>query len=346
MDETLIQDAENDVDHHDGHEQQDSHVLDGRLEDLSGALEICRQGRRQVKIHQGLVDCIDRGAKRNIWSQVEGNRNRRQLAKVIDSQRANTTTDFSYGPQGNQSSAARTNEEIGQGRRVALILGQQFHNNPVLIHRRINGGDLPLAVGIVQRVFDLIGRHAQRIRFVAIDVYQHLRAGDEKICGYILKAAQLGHAILDDRCPVIELLQVRSLERKLVKALAEKPAGANQRRILEKSADAGNGQEFLPKLLDDLIDVRPLRARFEMHENTATVAADGRATGADGRHITHDIGIFIDDFHQGQLMLFHGFKRDVLTAFGNRKSLAGVLAREKALGDDAKKVNRHNDDQK
>ncbi len=64
---------------------------------------------------------------------------------------------------------------------IALKFRQQFHNHLVIVGGREDGGNLARAEGAVERVFDLLGGHAQGGRAVAIDIQRQLRAGDLQI---------------------------------------------------------------------------------------------------------------------------------------------------------------------
>src|SRR3954466_4122887 len=140
---------------------------------------------------------------------------------------------------------------------------------------------------------------------IAIDIQDNLRAANEQVGGHILKTVQRRHTVFDERRPVIEFLQVGSLQRELVKALRQEPANSNHRRILQKRGDTWDSSKFLPKLLYDLIDVLSLGARFQVHENATLVAANRRTTRDDGGHEIHNIRVLLDNLHKGKLMLLH-----------------------------------------
>ena len=144
---------------------------------------------------------------------------------------------------------------------------------------------------------------------------------------------------------MVEFLQVRPLQRELVKALGQKAADADKGRVLQVHVDAGNRGELAAKLLDDLVHVRALGARLEAHEHAAIVAADGGTARADGGHVAGDVGVLVDDAHQGQLVLAHSLEGNVLPRFGDAKELAGVFTGEKALGNDDKQRRRGEEDE-
>ena len=87
MDEALIQDAQHQVDHQDGHHQQQSQTADGRFERLRRALKAGADGCRQ-HFPCCFAHCIDGIAQRDPRTQIERDGHRRQLAQVIDGERA------------------------------------------------------------------------------------------------------------------------------------------------------------------------------------------------------------------------------------------------------------------
>ena len=56
-----------------------------------------------------------------------------------------------------------------------------LHDDVVLVQLREDGGDLPLSVGTVQRIFNLAGGHTQNRRLVTIDVYADLQVFDLQV---------------------------------------------------------------------------------------------------------------------------------------------------------------------
>ena len=76
---------------------------------------------------------------------------------------------------------------------ILLILGCHFENHVELIGLRINRRDLPLAVGIVKRVVDVLRRDAHPARGVAIDFDQYSQAIVLLIARHIAQLRQLLH---------------------------------------------------------------------------------------------------------------------------------------------------------
>src|SRR5437016_435722 len=82
-----------------------------------------------------------------------------------------------------------------------------------------------------------------------------------------------------------------------------------------------------------------------MHEDAATVAADGGAARADGAHVVHYVCVFVDNLHQRELVLTHTFEGNILAGLGDSKHLAVVFAGKEALRDiDKKSCGRYQND--
>ena len=98
-----------------------------------------------------------------------------------------------------------------------------------------------------------LGVMPERLRFIAIDIDGHLRAGDLKIGGDVLKSRKIAKRVLDNRRPVLQLLEIRAAERVLIQALAQLRADANGGRHLQIDADARHLRELGAQFLDDVV---------------------------------------------------------------------------------------------
>ena len=87
MDEALVQNAEHDVDDEDREREDPAQAAQRFLERLRGALEAARHRARQ-RLARELLDARDRIAERDAGRDVERERDRRQLADVVDRLRA------------------------------------------------------------------------------------------------------------------------------------------------------------------------------------------------------------------------------------------------------------------
>ena len=83
MNVALIENAQNDIDDHHGHDQQNAEAGKRLLEGLSSALEAGVNGNGQHGVRKVLH--VTHGlAERDSGRQIERERNRRKLAGVVD----------------------------------------------------------------------------------------------------------------------------------------------------------------------------------------------------------------------------------------------------------------------
>src|SRR5881409_3893931 len=87
MDEALIENAEDDVDHHDREEQEEDETLLACLECLRSAREPGADGGRQ-RLPGRPLDVVHCGTERNPGRQVEREGHRGELAAVVDAERS------------------------------------------------------------------------------------------------------------------------------------------------------------------------------------------------------------------------------------------------------------------
>ena len=87
MHEALVEDPEHDVHGDDGGQHEQALVRQRTLEGGRGALVVGDNARRQCRLRDHLVDRGERLAERVARGEVEGNRDGRELALVIDRER-------------------------------------------------------------------------------------------------------------------------------------------------------------------------------------------------------------------------------------------------------------------
>src|SRR5579862_3436881 len=236
MQKALIEDAENDVDHQDGHREKHAEARKRGLERLRVALE-CRRGGRRKSLPREIVDFGDRVPNRCAGFQVKGYRYRRELTQVVDRKRPERGTEFGYRADGHElaggvreilRSGRRVNIERGDLVCVALIFRFQFQDDPILIVRRKNRGNLTLPVGGVNGVFNLIHRDPVRRRRIAVDFDIDLGISDLKIAADVREARELAHFGGEILSRTVQLVRMRALYRELVEGLALKPADTDR----------------------------------------------------------------------------------------------------------------------
>src|SRR5262249_42855826 len=142
-------------------EEEEPEPLQRLLERLGGALERPAQGRRQVQLALQLLYFGYRIAERESRPEVEGDRHGRELAQMVDGERSDSTIELRYRAERHQFAGLRTDVQQRERLRITLVFRQQLHHHPVLIARRVDGRDLRSAVRAVERVLDLVRRHAK-----------------------------------------------------------------------------------------------------------------------------------------------------------------------------------------
>ena len=93
--EALIENAENNVDHKDGHREQHAKTCKRRLKGLRVALE-SRCGRRRKSLSGQIIDFGDRVSNRCAGLQVKGDRYRGQLPQMVDRKRSQRRAESCY----------------------------------------------------------------------------------------------------------------------------------------------------------------------------------------------------------------------------------------------------------
>ena len=125
-------------------------------------------------------------AERRARRQAERDRHRRQLAVVVDGLRPDLSGVERVGAACRAAPTGRCCApvaplEVEQRQRAsgsAWNSRRQLEQHLVFVDRRVNRRDPARAVGVVERVLDLVGGDAERRRLVAIDVDVDLRARD------------------------------------------------------------------------------------------------------------------------------------------------------------------------
>ena len=157
VDEALVQDAEHDVDHEDREDEQHEQSLLRAPEHLRVPEKRAGDRRRQDRRARSFSTrpspspSETPGARLNEivtvgswpeWFTVIGPTRVVELATELERHELA------------RASSART--ACRARSRSCLVLGQQLHDDPVLVRRGVDRGHLPLAVRVVQRVLDLL----------------------------------------------------------------------------------------------------------------------------------------------------------------------------------------------
>ena len=188
-----------------------------------------------------------RGARREVEREGDGG----LLAGVVHAQRAHRRRRRRERGERHQRPLGRADVEHVERRQVLLVLRQQLQHHPVLVVRREDRRDLVGAVGVVQRLFDLLHGEAERGHPVAVDVHVDLRVLDLEIARDVAQDRHLAQPRLERRRVVVQRLNVRALQRELVQGLARASADADHRGDLEVGADSRDVRQLRRELARD-----------------------------------------------------------------------------------------------
>ena len=95
----------------------------------------------------------------------------------------------------------------------------RFHleDHPVFSDVGVYNGGLFFAEGVVERVFNLLRRDAERGRLVTVNLHVDLRVGDLHVRGHVLERRFVRrHLVHQNRRPVKQLVHVGVLEAVLI----------------------------------------------------------------------------------------------------------------------------------
>ena len=146
---------------------------------------------------------------------------------MLNGKRTHLRFELRDSAQRNKAASRRSHVEAGKVGRLALEILLGFQNDPVLVRRRVDGGDLPRAVGAAQGALDLARADAEARSLVTVDVDKHLRARDLKIRGDIHNSRNLLHPVLHSRRGLVEDVEVGSEKGELVETLCQRAADAD-----------------------------------------------------------------------------------------------------------------------
>src|SRR6202167_6605418 len=97
MDQALVENAEHDINRHQGGAEQKRHARLRLLKGRGGAGERPTDRRRHADALDRIVDLRLGFAERPAWSQIERNRRRRELALMIDTEWGVARLEFGEG---------------------------------------------------------------------------------------------------------------------------------------------------------------------------------------------------------------------------------------------------------
>ena len=132
--------------------------------------------------------------------------------------------------------ASRHEDAVEVGR-VALIARVDLQDDAILVALRVDGRNLPLREGVVERVVDVLDVDAEPRRGLPVDLDGGLQAALLAIGRYVGEPRDLAQALDHLGHPVIEHVEFGAPERELVLRSALPRAGANILRREERNIE-------------------------------------------------------------------------------------------------------------
>ena len=169
MDIALVEDPQHDVDHQDGHDEEQREPLGGGLVDLGGSLKAGGDGGGKFPW------TFSRSAETASPSGTPGLRLKEMVTAVIwprwfTENGPSPGFRVAEGSQRHLLAGIGADVEEPEGGGIHPVLRQEFHDDLILVGGRIDGGDLTGAIGVVERILDLLGvtpRLAARLRSIS-----------------------------------------------------------------------------------------------------------------------------------------------------------------------------------
>ena len=242
----------------------------------------------------------------------------------------------------NQAPGIRPDVQQRHRRRIVLKLRRHLQDDLVLVVRRVDLRHLPRAVGVVQRILDLVRGESQRRDLVAVHVDRDLRVSQQQVAADVLQPRQLPGLFLHQRRVFVQLGGVGVLQRELIqRALAALSRPEIDRRLVgHERPDAGNLRDLRPQRRDGLIDRQlALVARLQLDPDAAGVQrAAVVADGADHHVGAGDVRVLREHLGHLHLVALHVLEADSLRRFRVDHEPALILAGQEPFRHDREQV--------
>ncbi|MNM51485.1 hypothetical protein D3C81_625460 [compost metagenome] len=283
-------------------------------------------GHRALQCRHGLIGAVALG-------DVEGDVFRSELAFVADPVVGQAVLVVGDGRQRYAGTVGGNHLHLLEGARVPGVLRVDLQHHLVLVEAVVDGGDLPLAVGVVQYCGDHVHVDAQALGLVTVDHQRHL-LGTGTIAG--VDGGQLRQCTQRrDHLgkPFAQRRQVAALQGIQVLRGSLITPSAPQLQVLvshQEQAPAGHFGQLLAQALDHLLRIDlALADRFQAHQHHGVVGT-AVATDETGNTLYCRVGQQGTpvDFH----FRLHHAERQAVVAADKAHQLAGVLLRHQRLG--------------
>ena len=179
MNVAFVQDSEHDVDRGQRRGDQQGLAAERILIGLRGAGEAGLDGGRKADLRRAASSIASTASP----SATPGSRLNEMVTDGnspwwLTASGADGGTVVGEGAQRNLLAAGRAHVNLAQGFGILPELRRRFHHHVILIERRVHGGHLALAEGVVERVVDQLRRDAEARGGVAVVLITRLQAVD------------------------------------------------------------------------------------------------------------------------------------------------------------------------
>ena len=200
--------------------------------------------------------------------------------------------------------AEDANVDVVQRGRALLKFGLDLQHHAVLIGLSEDGGNQPLAEGVVQRVVDGRGRYAEPARGIAVDLHIGLQAAVLQVAGDVGELWNLPQPIHQPGHPEAQLVGVGILDAELVLRAAHPVLDGQILHRLHVERDALHLRELLLQAADHRSRVdAAFRQRLQVDQHAPAVQRRVDAVHTDERRQARDSRILQHHARQRLLAL-------------------------------------------
>ncbi len=214
--------------------------------------------------------------------EIERQRHRRKLSLVVDRQIGHVLR-VVLGHRRQRHHLAgqrRLQVQLVERGRVGLQRRRDLEHHVIAVGLGEELRRLPLAEGIVQRLIDGGRLNAETRRLIAVDVERQHAAAGLLVRGHIAQHGQLLQRRQQLRRPLVELVDVRILQRVLILGARGAAADVQILRRLHEQRGARHLRQLRPQAVDDLVGAgAALVARLQADDHEAVVDRAGCRRG-------------------------------------------------------------------
>ena len=183
---------------------------------------------------------------------VEANGERRKLPLVVDDERRERAGNPGYRRKRNLGIITRGHIDAIQVDRALLILRIDLEYDSILVALCVKGRDLPLRIGIVERVGYVLHAHVQARCRGTVDSDVRLQAALLAVRRYVHQPGNALHACVDVRGPTHEFRVIRAPNGELIGRIRLPRADPKVLRGDKEDAHPRHVGHALPKTVGNL----------------------------------------------------------------------------------------------